>query len=69
MSPSTIGVLVEFISTCQFKNLLFKLYEKRNDFYPQFTDHCFTGEYPVEPEDVKETKFKKKETSLLFSKN
>ena len=26
-------------------------YKKRNNTNPQFTDHCFTGEYPVEPED------------------
>jgi len=26
-------------------------YEKRNSSYPQFTDHCFTGEYPVKPID------------------
>ena len=24
---------------------------KRNDSYPQFSDHYFTGEYPVKPED------------------
>jgi len=27
-------------------------HEKRNSSYPQFTDHCFTGEYPVEPIDA-----------------
>ena len=27
-------------------------YEKRNMSYPQFTDHCFTGEYPIEPIDA-----------------
>ena len=26
--------------------------EKRNILYPQFTDHCFTGEYPIEPVDA-----------------
>ena len=26
-------------------------YEKRNDAYPQLTDHYFTGEYPVKPID------------------
>jgi len=25
--------------------------EKRNILYPQFTDHCFTGDYPIEPVD------------------
>ena len=31
-------------------------YSKRNSLYPQFTDHCFTGEYPVEPVDAKNNK-------------
>ena len=22
-------------------------YKKRNDKFPQFTDHCFTGDYPI----------------------
>ena len=26
-------------------------YDKRNDSYPQFSDHYFTGEYPVKPAD------------------
>ena len=26
-------------------------YEKRNSSYPQFTDHCFTGDYPIKPLD------------------
>ena len=26
-------------------------YEKRNPTYPEFTDHYFTGEYPIEPTD------------------
>ena len=43
--------------------------EKRNSSYPQFTDHCFTGEYPVEPVDAKEKKFEKKQISFLSSKN
>ncbi len=44
-------------------------YEKRNSAYPQFTDHCFTGEYPVEPLDAKEYEFKKKQISFLSTKN
>ena len=44
-------------------------YEKRNSAYPQFTDHCFTGEYPVEPLDAKENEFKKRQISFLSSKN
>ena len=26
-------------------------FDKRNDFYPQLTDHYFTGDYPVKPID------------------
>ena len=26
-------------------------FEKRNESYPQLTDHYFTGEYPVKPID------------------
>ena len=35
-------------------------YEKRNASYPQFTDHCFTGEYPVVPTDSNQKEFNKK---------
>ena len=28
-------------------------HEKRNNENPQFTDHCFTGDYPVKPTDLK----------------
>ena len=28
-------------------------YEKRNLTYPQFTDHCFTGDYPTQLQDQK----------------
>ena len=27
-------------------------FEKRNDTYPQLTDHYFTGDYPVKPIDI-----------------
>ena len=43
-------------------------YEKRNSSYPQFTDHCFTGEYPVKPTDVNEKNFKKNRLSFMSSK-
>jgi amidophosphoribosyltransferase len=43
-------------------------FEKRNSAYPQFTDHCFTGDYPVEPIDAKEKTFNKK-LSFLSHKN
>ena len=26
-------------------------FKKRNDIYPQLTDHYFTGDYPVKPVD------------------
>jgi len=32
-------------------------YEKRNSSYPQFTDHCFTGEYPIKPIDAENKNF------------
>jgi len=41
-------------------------YNKRNSLYPQFTDHCFTGEYPVEPVDAKN--IKEDEPTLLSIK-
>ena len=40
-------------------------YEKRNKLNPQFTDHCFTGDYPVEPIDSKNQKEKNNQLSLL----
>ncbi|RZO49022.1 MAG: amidophosphoribosyltransferase [Candidatus Pelagibacterales bacterium] len=43
--------------------------EKRNSSYPQFTDHCFTGEYPVEPVDAKEKYFSNDQPSLISKKN
>ena len=42
-------------------------YEKRNVSYPQFTDHCFTGEYPVKPLDAHDKNFVN-ELSLMSSK-
>ena len=41
--------------------------EKRNKSYPQFTDHCFTGEYPIEPVDENIKKFKKEEKLSFMS--
>ena len=43
-------------------------YEKRNSSYPQFTDHCFTGEYPVEPIDANDQDFVDDQVSLMSSK-
>jgi len=44
-------------------------YEKRNSSYPQFTDHCFTGEYPINPKDIDGKKNSNNELSLMSSKN
>ena len=43
-------------------------YEKRNSSYPQFTDHCFTGEYPVKPIDADDKDFINDQPSLMSSK-
>ena len=44
-------------------------YEKRNSAYPQFTDHCFTGEYPVKPIDANNKDFGKNKLTVLYSKS
>ena len=46
-------------------------HEKRNSIYPQFTDHYFTGEYPVPITDHNEVKMNNNQLSLLrnFSNN
>ena len=43
-------------------------YEKRNSSYPQFTDHCFTGEYPIKPIDADNKDFINDRPSLMASK-
>jgi len=43
-------------------------YKKRNNYYPQFTDHCFTGEYPIEPIDANKKVFIRDQATLI-SKN
>ncbi len=42
--------------------------EKRNSSYPQFSDHYFTGEYPIKPQDNL-TGIRLKQLSLLSSKS
>ena len=42
--------------------------EKRNSNYPQFSDHYFTGEYPIKPQDDL-TGIRLKQLSLLSSKS
>ena len=44
-------------------------YKKRNSSYPQFTDHCFTGEYPIKPIDANDKNFKDTKITLMSSKN
>ena len=44
-------------------------YEKRNSSYPQFTDHCFTGEYPVKPIDANNKNFIGNQLSFMSSKS
>ena len=44
-------------------------YEKRNSSYPQFTDHCFTGDYPIKPIDATSKDFEKNHLSFMSSKS
>jgi len=44
-------------------------HETRNAIYPQFTDHCFTGEYPVDPIDARNNDLSEDELSVLSSNN
>jgi len=44
-------------------------YQKRNSTYPQFTDHCFTGDYPIKPLDANDENFTGKQISLMSSKS
>ena len=43
-------------------------YEKRDSVLPQFTDHCFTGEYPTQLIDMEQGNISK-QYSLLTEKN
>ena len=44
-------------------------FEKRNNAYPQFTDHCFTGDYPVKPVDAENKSFLSDQLSFMSSKS
>jgi len=44
-------------------------YNKRNSLYPQFTDHCFTGEYPIKPIDANKKKIVSEKISFMSPKN
>ena len=43
-------------------------YNNRNPSYPQFTDHCFTGEYPIKPLDANDKDFIDNQLSFMTSK-
>ena len=53
----TVDEICKYINAKSLKFLslegLYKAmgYEKRNNIYPQLTDHYFTGDYPIEPVD------------------
>ncbi len=42
-------------------------YESRNSTYPQFTDHCFTGDYPIKPLDANEENAVENQLSSMLS--
>jgi amidophosphoribosyltransferase len=44
-------------------------HEKRNRIYPQFTDHCFTGDYPIKPLDSNDKNFMDTQLSFMKSKS
>ena len=44
-------------------------YKKRNESVPQFTDHCFTGDYPIIPIDKNLDKSKYDQLSFLSNVN
>jgi len=44
-------------------------HKKRNSFYPEFTDHCFTGDYPVKPIDAGDKNLIKNSLSFMSSKS
>ena len=44
-------------------------HEKRNSLYPQFTDHCFTGDYPIKPIDANDPDLKNNEISLMSTQS
>jgi len=57
---------LKFLSLNGLYNALIK--EKRNSNYPQFSDHYFTGEYPIKPHDDLNG-LKIKQLSLLSAKS
>ena len=57
---------LKFLSLDGLYNALIK--EKRNETYPQFSDHYFTGDYPIKPQDNLDG-IKVKQLSLLSGKS
>ena len=57
---------LKFLSIDGLYNALIK--EKRNGTYPQFSDHYFTGDYPIKPQDNLDG-IKVKQLSLLSGKS
>ena len=57
---------LKFLSIDGLYSALLK--EKRNSDYPQFSDHYFTGDYPIKPFDNL-SGLKIKQLSLLSSKS
>jgi len=43
-------------------------HKNRNSTYPQFTDHCFTGEYPIKPLDVEDKDLFNNQVSFMSIK-
>jgi len=44
-------------------------HDKRNISYPQFTDHCFTGDYPIKPIDIDEKDLINEKISFMSTKS
>jgi len=74
-SRFTLEEMRKFINATTLKFLsidgLYKSmgFSKRNLNYPQFTDHCFTGDYPVDPIDANNENFSEEQLSFLSSKS
>ena len=43
--------------------------KNRNSSHPEYTDHCFTGEYPIKPLDVYDKEFVDNQISFMSSKS
>ena len=74
-SKITLEEMRKFINATTLKFLSLEgLYksmgcEKRNNIYPQYTDHYFTGDYPIKPVDAVNKDFIDKQVSYLSAKS